>query len=714
MLALYVLTDLKLTDAKGVQRNYTFYGDTETPDAFYCLPEAPEIIIEDNGRPDFSLLWFYSSETEKGKPDPASNGGVCTFTLGMPLPDQSMWPEIQAQLKNDTAVIAKAHDIFNMLQAAQEGNTQQAKALQTVLGLSDDQVAALQARFHATDKPTWEDFLPRDDSSSFRLRSVPITGGQVTVRSFATPGAYSDWQNGEDSPPASVGTVQVTPSLLGDNRAVISYGLTSDGVNLFWHAFGGPSFDRSGPANYTTTANSVVTATYQVDFEGMLPPATVTVTLDSKTIAHLAKRSNKDTWGHTRTEIIGRDFTHDVSSNIKVEIPDTSYLSKDDKAKTNMADQLQSWGTNQLADMLKAQLPDVSWADMNEKLTDESVIHDETRTFSIGQATALSKFPQAQLKAIPDLLLDGADLSPYFLAVNLDSTPYFDAAVTVQPPAKLSDMAIASVSVDPTIGGQQLRDADNNVVNTLVFDATNAVSAKLHGRFQKAAERTVAYDYTVNYTSNVAAMTVRGEQQDYNIVLANPARLGVLAGKLDLDNPVPWAFVSAVKLTVSADGQEQDFRLSKEADLPVSLALVTGKEEHDATVEVSMRYTFTDGSSMQIPGAGASEVQLSQTTTYLTTPIASRSVTFYVADVANNKVAAVPIQATFHLHFADGTKKRFTSVVVANKENAGTPMLTIPASGTGQDTIDYTATISGKQAMGTDVTGALITIDTPS
>ena len=723
MLSLYVRKSIEVQGDDGKKRNYTVFADSENTKNFYAIPEAPEFAVDENTKkPKFSLIWYYGSNQEY-------RGGVCAFTVALPMPQgPNEIKQIGAALTNDTSVIARAHDIYDMVVAMTKGDNTTAKALQQLLGFDDKQAKQYKSLYK--EDQTYVQFLP---SSDINLQPVPVTGGTVTVRGFGGQDAFQQWQKGDESAASFTGSYQTTPSLLGNNQAVVSFDLTSLGVNLFWHAFGGPSLQDKSVDDYKPVA-SVVAVTYEINFEGMLPPAKVTVTLKAEEAAKLITQqvTSKDTWGHetTRTEVIGRSFTKDVKSMIDVEIPSTSYLAQHEADKKKQEEQygidLEQWGSNQLAEMVKDQLPDVSWDDLQNGKLEENVLHNETRTFQMSKAIAFNVNPQGQLPTISSLLPDNTSLEDYFQTVNLDEKPYYDVQVTIQPPANLDQYKVASVAVSPTFGGKTLykTDGSGDSVNTIVFNSNNKEAVTLRGTFDvndSQQKKEFDYSYTVNYTTATAPYQVKGMQEnDYNLSLTNPPVLGVVYNDLK-GTQILWDIFSRGTLKVKYGDINQEYILNKD-NYDAKLALTIGKDV-TPTIKYQLELAFASGGgtiSYPLDSNKWASADISQSSAMIQVPFSNTKIyTITCPDVASGNAVQCIVQAEYKLTFSGNIVRTISKTIVLTSQNSGVDTWTVPTtdleSTTGpRGTLSYTAQLITQDGVdkieGNDDNGSTETI----
>ncbi|MEQ9481982.1 hypothetical protein [Coleofasciculus sp. F4-SAH-05] len=694
MLSLYVRKRVEIEGSDGKTRSFTVFADTVESDKFYIIPESPNFALDlDTSQPKFNFIWYYSSNYE--------NGGICTFTVALPIPTEaSEINQVAAQLQEDNLVIGRSHDLYKMVVAMNENETTTSKALREALGLTEAEAKAYQDKFQPDQD--WQQFLP---PSTINLLPLPIKGGKVSIRGFDNPNAYDDWQNGDQSAADFTGVYETTPSLLGDNRAVVSFNLNEFGANLFWHALGGPDFSGDPPPGYEPI-NSIIAVTYEVDFEAMLPPAKVIVTLESETVAKLIteEHTDSDTWGNEseRTEVIAREYEKKGLSSIEVKIPSVSYLGDNDDTSAHEANYLElltQWGSEQLAEMVNNQLPDFNWDDLKDGLKEEVVLYDETRVFQISIPVAFSVYPQDQLPTIGSIIGD-EPLEQYFQAINLDNRPYYDVTVTINPPANIEDLSIGTLAVSPTFAGKPLYQ-DGQQVNTLVFDSNNKDQVELTGTFDvnSSAEKQFEYSCQVNYTNATPAYQFSGTQtENYNLSLVSGATLGVVYAEL-VGGQILWDIFNRGELKVKYASVEQQYFLNQD-DYDVDVLLTLG-EQVTPTIEYQLKLDFaTGGNSLTYPLDSTlwASMDISQGTGTIQVPYENtKQYIFLCPAIGSGKATMCIVQATYTLMFPGGVVREISTNITLNAANNGLSFWTVPTSSlenfSPKGTVSYTATI---------------------
>ncbi len=462
----------------GQESNYTVFGDSDDPNLFYLLPEFPTFHQLDSKTPSpsFSMIWYYGSDKK---------GGVCTFTVALPLPDTGN-PKVRerlvAAIRQDTKATERAQGLFDMAKANAAGNNAEAEAKREYLGLTVDQAKNYYAQFKKDGDYT--QFLPND--TSLKFQAVPYTNGKVTVKGFGGDDAFQKWQNSGADDAKFSQDYQATPSKLNNNTAVVSFDLTNLGVNLFWQALGGPDFSAdSSKVKATgfdsTLAPSVVAVQYTVEFEAMLPAAKAIVTLKQRTVARLLKetRTGMNTWGEEKSwqDVVGKQYQQYIDQSLEVKLP--PFLNNENDKKI-IRETLDAWAQAQLVDMLKAQLPDVKLSDLGTSASDPmqkiEAIQDQSRTYELSQSIKNTASPNGQLTRISDIVSKDK-LSAFFQLIDLNKVPYIDVTVIVEPPNArvFEDLSISSVVVTQiNYASKPLRDKKTKEnVSVLTFDAKN-------------------------------------------------------------------------------------------------------------------------------------------------------------------------------------------------------------------------------------------------
>lgn len=547
------------------KNNYTLYPDSEDKNIYYALAENPTYQPGSDGGPSFNLIWYFGAGV--------TPAGICTLTVGLPMPDMNR-PEVQgkitAALTSDQSTRKIAQDTFELCRAIDAKDAAKANALKAALGLNDGAAAAKKAVFKSDQG--WEQFLPLKGDLS--IRPIPFKSGSVTVQAFASPSAYQD-----GTPEFSTGKIQTTPSLVNSNAAVVTFNLKDLGVNLFWHGLGGWLFDPAAPkpAGYDAAlgGSSVITVTYNIAFDGMLPEAKATVTLDKSVFAKLDIESveRRGSWGRTYRQDVarGKEYNDAITSATNIVLP--AVASKEDKDSVQKL--LTDWAAKQLEDMTKAQLPAVKLEDLNvDTIRSLKTVSTQSRTYTLTQAVTVPKNPQAQLPKI-DGLVDKGSLPKYFQLINLNDKPYFDVDLTVRPPS-LDYLKVRSVErfvvTQLSYAKEKLRTKAGKEVNTLEYVPSVApppgppTDPTLSGTFDRnTPDRSLEYSYLVAYTDGTPSLRVAANKQsgDDNYLDLGGVDIGILSVSLDgID--LPWDVIGSAKVDLKYGDWEKSVALKKD------------------------------------------------------------------------------------------------------------------------------------------------------
>ncbi|HEY1293702.1 MAG TPA: hypothetical protein VGJ60_11525 [Chloroflexota bacterium] len=581
----------------GQPTDYILYSDTKEPNVFYVLPEMPTLMPMSNGDPSFNIIWFYGSGVQ--------DGGLCTFTVALPLPNVSqraVYDKLTQAVRQDPAAVSLAQNKFRLAQAFNTNNTVDVEAALKVLGINENAGRTLVKSFDP--QQDYAQFLPPE---KLTFQAVPMNKGQVKVRGFG-PGNYTTagpavpaGSSGStassaatSTPPVFEGVYSATPSLVMNNAAVVTFSLNGQGANLFWQGLGGPKPD--GAPISAEYANSVVSVEYEVEFDGMLPGAEAKVTLHRENVARVltATKTARASWGRSRTweEVVGKDYKREVQDSIKIETPSSAYTVAPE-GKASIRDMLHEWATEQLGLMVEAQLPDIKLSELaTDKADSLSVIQNDTRTYSLSTGIAIKKNPQSQLPKVNGLPLK-ASLDTFFTEIDLNQKPFFNTNVVVNPPARTRLLANSIDSVVVTrlnFGTLRLRDKarpsqevsmlsfvskDGLVASNTSAASTSAAAATRDGVFpqsqlvgtfsKKNAKDVVSYDYAVSYTDGTPTYQIRDQKLGTNefYLDLNALDLGILEAKIDASH-LPWGIVTSAILEAKyADLYQNRFTLTQ-------------------------------------------------------------------------------------------------------------------------------------------------------
>lgn len=684
MLSLYSRFIAKdIPDAYGNPTSYTIFGDTESKDTFYLLPEFPSFLPNPaTGAPSFSMVWYYGKKI--------TPGGVCTFTVGLPLPDThdpKVRKLLSAAIGRNADLSFRAQKILELAQSSEPAVRQQ---IAKEIGLTDAQATAYAAAYDKTRDYT--QFLPSDDT--LIIKAVPITSGTVTVQAFGSPDLYASWKDG-NAAPTETRVLTVTPSFLNSNAAVVSFDLTEKGAAMFWFAMGGPSFEQGEePAGYDAELqSSVVAVTYAVGFDAVLPAAEAVVTLNHNTIMSLVQTRSKDTWGHEKIDKIEKKYSQTVKDAITLTLPSSAYLASKD-AKASVEASLQDWAQKQLESMMESQVPALKLADMSDDIDNSSFssLQDQTRTFRLSQAINFTARPQGQLPSIRQLLPKGADPHQFFRSMDLNQRPYFRLDLVLTPPSKtvLTALQVDALTISRIeYGGQSLTDktAERNEVHALAFRPASEDygAVTLEGTFdsRKKDSRKVLYSYVVTYADGSQPYKVAEASADEdNQVYFSGADLGVVYATF-LGSDLPWGVVDEAQVTVKyEDDFTRQFSL-KEKSLPFSLAKPIGRKV-DRPIQYRLVLVLkNNGGTILYPADGESFVPApiagdADPKIYLKSGIShgNRNYTF---SLSGSDVERAQIRASYTLPVEGAHSRVFDTTITLSKGGASSYVWQVPA-----------------------------------
>ena len=686
------------TERTGQTTSHILFPDTEDKDRYYALPEYPAFLGDDKGNPNFNLTWFYGSGYE--------SGGVCTFTVALPIPDLALAgvkKRILEALGADAETLKRADNMLLLCQASAAGDAAKVAALKKDVGLAAD-VDASNIPF---DKTRGRDqFLPLE--SSLKLSPIPFKSGKVTVTAFQDQNAYNNWNATNDpGKPVFTGTFETTPSLINSNAAVVTFSLKDLGANLFWHALGGPEFDSKGVQGYDKVAGgmSIIAVRYTAEFDGQLPGATATVMLKKSVVAKVitGTETMHGAWGTTwsRDIVVGKDYKEAIDQSITIDLP-----VKDDAISKILTE----WAAKQLEDMVKAQLPEVKLSDLNDSNMQQiSVLKDETRKYVLNQGMAVTKSPQGQLPKVSELVKT-ADLGKFFNTINLNDVPYFNMDVTVNPPdqARLAKMNVGRLVITQlTFDGQKLREKTSDSkagseVSTLEFNALPHGDRKdqlaqrlLLGTFDRrqSGKGVIKYSYLVSYTDGTPSFTVDNvtldPQQCYVDLSAKD--LGVLTTTLN-GSDLPWGLLSSAKIELKYADWEGTETLT--ADKLVSLVVRPLGRKIDQKLQYRLTLNCTSGA----PFVGDwKEVTPGPTTTLrLSNPIGDAICT--INFVLGSGVTKAQIRVKYMMPAASGPARAFETMLVLQSAGPQQKAWSVPQV-TGGSFVVTKAKVDGKDLV---------------
>ena len=574
----------------GSKNNYILYPDTDDPKVFYAMAEYPSFIADEKGSPSFNLTWFFGRDM---------NGGICSMTVGLPMPDmkdKAVKATILDAIKGNVSTSDIARQTWDLCVAMDGGDTVKAEALKTQLGF--DAAAAQKKKDIWNKTGEWTQFLPDE---TIQVKPINYTSGTVLVQAFSNKEAYDT-----SNPAFSSGLLKTTPSMFNDNAAVVTFNLSDIGAGMMWQALGGPQLDENSPKpdGYQTEngASSIVSVVYQVSFDGMLPEAKATVTLKHDVIAKLdiETKVRNGSWGRTYREDVvrGKEYNEAVNNSTEITLPATA--SPDDKDSVQKL--LTDWAGKQLEDMLKAKLPDVSLNDLSldgaRQITQQI---DQHRDYVLNQAVSVQKNPQSLLPKIDQLVSPEAS-KQLFQLIDLNAVPYVKVDLAVAAP-NLSDLKNRQVDrfvvTQLSYGGQTLRDKDGDDVSSLEFqtDAKQPASNRYKGTFNKAAkDKNVRYSYLVTYADGTPSFQAPvASQPDDNYLDLSSVDVGVLSVKLNAMD-LPWDVISSAKVVLRYDTWEQTVPLSRD-QTPAQVSKPFG-QTMDKTLTYRLTLALSTGESI--------------------------------------------------------------------------------------------------------------------
>jgi hypothetical protein len=550
-----VPSDLGLMD-------YILFPDSVDKDAYYALAEFPTYRAR-NKKPDFNLTWYFG--------DNQISGGICTFTVALPMPntdDPKALDAISNALAKDETTIKIAQTTFALCQAMDAGKTADIATLKAELGFDDKLANDRKSRFDKN--RDYKQFLPQVLPS--KIMPIPFKTGTVTVQAFANDKAYQ-----EGTPAVNTGKLQTTPSLVNSNAAVVTFNLKDVGANLFWHGLGGPSFDQGAKKlpkdfNAQTGGVSVISVTYTVEFDGLLPEAKATVTLDSSVIAKLDVDTvyGRDSWGRRWSAEVQRGKSYDqrAQSATKIELPAVASEKDGEEVRKLLTD----WAAKQLEDMAKIALPEIKLDALNmDNLRQLSTKSAQSREYTLTQAVTLPKNPQAQLQKI-SALAGSTPLETFFELIDLNDKPYFPVRVTVNPPnlPYLKARSISRFAVTDLSYVKKQLSGDSGPVTMMEYKTssdTDPASVTLKGDFDAKIpedQRALSYNYVVAYADGTPSLQVKArELKDSYLDLAG-VDIGVVSADLD-GVDLPWDVIDSATVVVKYGAWEKKVTLTKDS-----------------------------------------------------------------------------------------------------------------------------------------------------
>lgn len=631
--------------AFGQTMDYTFFPDSEEKDTYYALAEKPAYQAVD-GKPAFNLTWYFGDNQEAG--------GICTFTAALPMPNMSdtkVQDAVSAALNSNETVVKIAQTTFALCQAVDAKNADEVAKLKASLGFDDAAVNRSKASFDRS--RDYKQFLPRISERS--IKPVPFRSGKVTVQAFTNLDAYQ-----KGSPSYSTGSVQTTPSLMNSNAAVVTFNLQDLGANLFWHGLGGPPFDQSSrkPPEYNPDKGvSVISVTYNVEFDGLLPEAKATVTLSKDVIAKLKVEDKewRDSWGRTHHEEVerGKEYNETVNSATDIVLPAVASKEDGDVVRKLLTD----WAGKQLEDMAKSQLPDVKLDALNiDNVRTLEAKSGQSRTYTLTQATTIPRNPQGPLQKI-SALAGKEPLTTFFQLIDLNDKPFFKVDVTVNPPnlAYLKARAIDRLAITDLSYVKTQLFGTSGPVTTMTYKPGadgNVDDVKLKGMFDvriPSDQRVLSYNYLVSYTDGTRSLQVKGlKLSGTNYLDLSSVDLGVLSVSLSgID--LPWDIVDSATVDVKYGDWHKKVALQKDAPAFIAKPFgrpIAGPIQYKVTLN-PISGDPVEGEWMQVtPDRGNADISLQN-------PLGNMVRTLKFALVDGATAATLRVEYTFKSQDAD-------------------------------------------------------------
>lgn len=409
MLSLYA--SQQFTDVDDNDTVYTIYKDDKDENRFYAIPNAPRFVGTEKHDPTFRFIAYRNDSA-----DDDSKGGFCVFSTAMDISRLSL-PDVKAKLfeqllSSDSAIVKvmneRASDTLAMCVASKSKNTDRYQQLRQKLGYSDTEAQNLVAEYESGKKTKASDFLVLPaQASDILLSPVTFTDASVNLNIAGS----------DDGKMVERVTSSKSPDLTSNHNATFSTELSKDGAGLFEQAL------KEGNSG-------IVAVSYDAKFEARLPPATVTVTYNSKQTAEYTRKVSRDTWGHEDKVKQAREQA--LTENSKVDVDMGSVVGLDEQQQQKLHDSLQKWGEDQLVDILNSKttldLTDLTTnADKYDDFQNQlEAVNDFTRVYSESRTVIFSNTFTAQLPTIRSVIGPEGDISKYFEQINTDTTFFKD------------------------------------------------------------------------------------------------------------------------------------------------------------------------------------------------------------------------------------------------------------------------------------------------
>ena len=648
-------------------RTYVLYPDTDKPNTYYVLPETPTFLPMSGGKgPSFNMLWWYGTGN--------TVGGICTFTVALPMPDWSrtdVRDALTLAVNDDPDVREYSEKVFGLAKAYAANDAVAIEQYLKALEIKDAEGRALTHSFDATRGS--EQFRPAT-KQKLDFLAVELTKGAVTVQGFKSAKVAND--------PLSVefdGTFATTPSRLSSNAAVVTFNLDQRNATLMWQAMGGPPFaGLDALPDRAELTSSVITVKYAVEFDGMLPGAEAIVTLRKESVAKVLteQKSSYSSWSGKRTwdEVVGKDYRTLARDSMEVRIPSSQYSAVPPGGTKSVKDVLTDWASAQLVSMLAAQLPDIKLSDlMTGKKDSITQVQDQSRTYKLSTAIGVARNPQGMLPKVNGLVQRDT-LDNYFSTIDLNRVPWVDVTVTVNPlaRARMKTNKIGAIALKRlNFGSNRLRTADNlkRDVTVLPFEAegSGALSqVQLLGQFGiKEKDAVVSYDYEVSYTDGTPTYRVDNNtlpQGKTNVDLSG-ADLGVLQKTLDAQW-LPWGLISSARLDVQyADLYQSTFMLTKD-NAKAEIVKPLGRKI-DQNLQYRLTLNMTSGTPVAYPAAADAWAEVNREATGLIplrSPLGDAGLTEAIFNL-DTDVTSATSRVEYAMELPGGIQRLFSKVI---------------------------------------------------
>lgn len=627
MLSLYA--SQQFIDADDNNTVYTIYKDDKDPNSFYAIPNSPRFVGTDKHDPSFRFIAYRNDSA-----DDDTKGGYCVFSTAMDISRLNL-PDVKAKvfeqvLSADSAIVKvmnqRASETLSMCEAGKAKNTDLYQQLRQKLGYSDTEAQALVSEYESGKKTKASDFLVLPENSG-KASISPITFTEATVN--------LNIEDLADGRLVQRVTSSNSPDLTSNHNATFSTELTKDGAGLFEQAL------KEGKSG-------IVAVNYNAKFEARLPPATVTVTYNSKQTADYSRHVSRDTWGHADKVKQARDQA--LTENSKVEVDMGSVVGLDEQQQQKLHDSLQKWGEGQLVDILNSKttldLTDLTTnADKYDDFQNQlEAVNDFTRVYSESRTVVFSNTFTAQLPTISSVIGPNGDLSKYFEQINTDTTFFKDLDLRASVNTLWGkDSGIASVNLTLFYGEgikALKKDVDNKKlavaadgqlpssfdVNSgpynldaaaLVFDA-EVTSDQLPlmktwpmqalDSNQKQGIRNYVYQYQINYDPSLGGADLQYKSPFF--YTSEPVlTLAVADQTLQVDvsgqNNVNWEFIKSAQVDLTYKdanhpSADQNFVLSLTEAAPAASAIKPLGTTRTNPLTYAVTYQMNDGGKLPV------------------------------------------------------------------------------------------------------------------